>query len=269
MDFRIGVAGCGRMGLPMAEALLGAGFSTRGFDIRPRREFGSFADNMRPDPLEFINDRNILLTVVRDIQQTDEVLFDDQALVLNAPQLTHLVICSTLSPRYLFSLKDRIPSHIHLRDAPRSGAAVAALEARLSFMLGGEKNILNDLEPMFAAMGKTLHHTGAFGSGMTAKVLNNLVAASSVATTRCALNWANQLGMDCEKLLSVMHDSSGQTWFGSNFDTIEFAQDGFDKDNTLGIIKKDVESAIDAMPAGTEDELPRALIAAIERLTKH
>jgi len=50
---RVGVAGCGRMGLPMARALAGAGFDVRGFDIRPPAEFGAFAARMEPDPAAF------------------------------------------------------------------------------------------------------------------------------------------------------------------------------------------------------------------------
>jgi hypothetical protein len=57
-----------------------------------------------------------------------------------------------------------------------------------------------------------------------------------------------------------MHDSSGQTWFGSNFDSIEFARDGYDPDNTIGILKKDVESALDAVDASPDEGLQAAIL---------
>lgn len=266
MDFKIGVAGCGRMGLPMAQAMANAGFDVRGFDVRPVDEFGSFTDNMQMDSDKFIAGRNVLLTIVRDIKQTEDVLFDDQAFLSKGTDLTHLIVCSTLSPRYLETVKQRVPDHIHLIDAPMSGAVVAAEEERLSFMLGGETSDLDDLQPLFSAMGTKFHRMGSFGSGMSSKVLNNLVAASSFATSRLILDWAKEQGLDLHKLLALMHDSSGQNWFASNIEAIEFSHDGYDVNNTVGIIKKDVESAVDAMPEGADDALPRAIIDAIGKL---
>jgi len=236
------------MGLPMAQALLKAGIDTLGFDVRSPDEFASFGDTMCFDPAVFISDRNILITVVRDIQQTEALLFGQQAVLASAPNLSHLIICSTLSPRYLQTLKQRVPAHIALVDAPMSGAVIAAEQARLSFMLGGDAAVIDTLTPLFGAMGTKFHRMGEFGNGMATKVLNNLVAASSVASTRLALEWGQAQGLDINAVLAVMNDSSGQTWFGSHFDEIEFSRDGFENDNTIGILKKDVESAMDAMP---------------------
>jgi len=73
---RVGVAGCGRMGLPMARAMARAGFDVRGFDVRPVSEFGDFAARMEPDPAAFAAHAEVLFTVVRDTAQTDDLLFD-------------------------------------------------------------------------------------------------------------------------------------------------------------------------------------------------
>ncbi|MBL4873562.1 MAG: NAD(P)-dependent oxidoreductase [Rhodobacteraceae bacterium] len=263
---KIGVAGCGRMGLPMAKALRNTGHSTQGFDIRPLAEFGGFQGSMTLDPTEFTKDLTTLFTVVRDQQQTDDLLFNDQNLIAKADKLTHIVICSTLSPKYVLNLRGRIPQHIHLIDAPMSGAAIAAKEKRLSFMLGGEADDIAYIQPYLNAMGKHFYVMGAFGAGMAAKVLNNLLAASSTVATRLVLDWADELGIDETRLLNLMHTSSGQTWFGSNFDDIEFARDGFDLENTIGILKKDVEAAMDGAPENADLNLPLTLIAMIEKL---
>ncbi len=263
---KIGIAGCGRMGQPMLQALLDAGFDAQGFDVKPRDSYGPFARYMAASPDVFAEDLTVLITVVRDIAQTDEVLFTGQALVRAAPQLSRIVISSTLSPKYVRALRARIPERIALIDAPMSGAAIAAKEKRLSFMLGGEVDDIAAIQPQLDAMGAHFHHMGGFGAGMAAKVLNNLVAASSTAATRLALEWADTLGIDEHRLLALMHTSSGQTWFGSHFDNIEFARDGFRPDNTIGILKKDVESAMDGAPEGADMTLPESLIRAIERL---
>ncbi len=259
----VGVLGCGRMGNPMALALVNAGFETRGFDVRPASEMGDLAPYMSETIDDFGANLKVAISVVRDIAQTEDVLFDAQSLLSKAPELTHLVISSTLSPKYVKALRDRVPAHITLIDAPMSGAAIAAQEARLSFMLGGNTE---PLMPLFNAMGSSIHPMGDFGAGMQAKVLNNLSAASNTAMTRLILDWAAQLDVDEEKLLALMQASSGQNWFASNFDDIEFSRDGHDPTNTISIIVKDVESALDAAPEGADQTLPRTVQAAIKAL---
>jgi len=207
-----------------------------------------------------------LFTVVRDIAQTEEVLFTDQGFVTRATALERIVISSTLSPRYVRDLRARIPSHIALIDAPMSGAAIAAEEARLSFMLGGSPDEITQIQPQLNAMGEHFHHMGDFGAGMSAKVLNNLLASSNTAMTRLVLDWADDAGIAEEALLKLIHTSSGQNWFASGFNDIEFARDGHAPDNTIGILVKDVESALDAAPADADTSLPRGVQQLISRL---
>jgi 3-hydroxyisobutyrate dehydrogenase-like beta-hydroxyacid dehydrogenase len=261
----IGIAGCGRMGAPMLAALRAAGFDARGFDIRPPIEFGPLAPAMTDDPARFAADLKTLLTVVRDIDQTEDVLFGAQGFAL-APRIERVLICSTLSPRYLHGLRDRVPAHVALIDAPMSGAQVAAREARLSFMLGGQPADLHAVQPLLDAMGVHFHRMGPFGAGMQAKVLNNLLAAASTAMTRLVLDWADSASLDENALLALIASSSGQNWFASGFNDIEFARDGHQPDNTIGILVKDVASALDAAPDGADTQLPEAVQAAIRAL---
>lgn len=262
---RVAVAGCGRMGLGMCRALVGAGFDAKGFDVRPASDYGAFAAHMLADADALKHHAEVLFTVVRDTTQTDDLLFDDQAVLVGETAVETLVVSSTLSPNYVKALADRVPEGIVLIDAPMSGAQVAADERRLSFMLGGDDAALDAIQPMLDAMGNSFHRMGGFGAGMTAKVLNNYVAASSAASTRKVLAWAEELGLDQAKLLALMHASSGQTWFGSNFDKIEFTRDGYHPDNTIHIIAKDVEAALDGVGA-PDDAMGRAFIEVFRNL---
>jgi 3-hydroxyisobutyrate dehydrogenase-like beta-hydroxyacid dehydrogenase len=256
----IGLAGCGRMGLPMLKAMIAAGYDARGFDILPK------GDDVTDDFTSFAKGLNILFTVVRDIAQTDEVLFNSQQALDNAPDLHTIIVCSTLSPRYVNDLRNRVPAHIALIDAPMSGAAIAAKERRLSFMLGGDAPTLDALHPLFAAMGNSFHRMGDFGAGISAKVLNNLLAASNTVMTRLVLDWARDANLNPDNLLKLIDKSSGQNWFASNFERIEFARDGYSPDNTIGILKKDVQSALDAAPDHADTRLPDILVELIASL---
>ena len=257
----IGVAGCGRMGLPMLQALVAAGARAQGFDVAP------IADaHVTGDIKAFASDITTLISVVRDEAQTDDVLFGAQNLVAAAPRLDRIIISSTLSPNYTRALRARVPDHIGLIDAPMSGAAIAAQNAALTFMVGGTTEEIDALEPIFFAMGKTLHRMGAFGAGMQAKVLNNLLAASHTAMTRLVLDWSRKTGLDQAALLEVIATSSGQNWFASGFDAIEFARDGYATDNSIGILVKDVAAALDAAPAQSDPTLPQVVLDTLSTL---
>lgn len=247
------------MGLPMLQSLLRNGFDARGFDIR---DVG-----VTQDATLFADGLDTLITVVRDTGETDAVLFDDQALVKQASDLKTIIISSTLSPRYVKDLRGRIPDHITLIDAPMSGAQVRAQAGTLAFMLGGDDADLAAHMPLFHAMGRDIHVMGGFGAGMTAKVLNNLLAASSTAMTRLVLDWADAEGLAEDKLLDLIHSASGQNWLASGFDEIEFARDGFQADNSIGILTKDVAAALDIAPAGADTSLPETVQRQIANLT--
>lgn len=234
----IGVAGCGRMGMGMLRNLQKAGFDARGYDVRDLAE-------VETDAAVFAQDLTTLITVVRDTSETDALLFDDQAMVTHATGLERIIISSTLSPKYVKALRGRIPNHIALIDAPMSGAQIKADAGTLTFMTGGPTDQVTHL---LQAMGDKVHHMGDYGAGMTAKVLNNLLAASNTAMTRLVLDWADAEGVDEAKLLALINTASGQNWLASGFDEIEFARDGYAADNTIGILVKDVASVLDIAP---------------------
>lgn len=251
----IGVAGCGRMGFGMLANLRKAGLNARGFDIRQ-------IDGVETDINAFARDLTTVFTVVRDTIETDALLFDVQALVAKAQNLRRIVVSSTLSPKYVKGLRARVPADIALIDAPMSGAQVKADAGTLTFMTGGQTA---EIMPALWAMGAEIHEMGAFGAGMTAKVLNNLLAASNTAMTRLVLDWADAQGVDETRLLALIGTASGQNWLASGFDEIEFARDGYAPDNSIGILFKDVAAALDIAPDDATN-LPHAVQTAIRGL---
>ena len=252
----IGVAGCGRMGFGMLANLRKAGFDAKGFDVRK-------ITGVETDIDAFAKGLTTVFTVVRDTDETDALLFDRQALVAKARDLKRVVISSTLSPKYVKELRARIPQNIALIDAPMSGAQVKAEDGTLTFMTGGATA---EIMPTLRAMGTEIHDMGAFGAGMTAKVLNNLLAASHTAMTRLVLDWADAQGVDEAKLLALINTASGQNWLASGYDEIEFARDGFAADNSIGILFKDVAAAMDIAPDGGT-ALPLAVQTALRGLS--
>lgn len=258
----IGVVGCGAMGQPMAEALLRAGFETIGHDVRPAEEFGDFARHMVPSAGEIGTQAGTVISVVRDSGQTLDVIY---GLGLRQPPgqghgVRTFIVSSTLSPRFVTGLRDLVHPGIALVDAPMSGAPFRARQGTLTFMLGGAEGDVSGLMPMFRAMGEAVHHLGPYGAGMAAKVLNNFVAATSVAAVRTVLSQAQALGLPPSRLLAVMRSSSGGTWYGDNLEHIDWSAETWDPANTIGILEKDVRAYMDGVSG---DAAPDTLTAAV------
>ncbi len=251
-DNTIGVAGCGAMGLPMAENLLLADFDVWGFDIKPVDASDNLKNRMAGDAGAFAAKVDTVISVVRDIGETNALLFDDQAILSGDERPKTVVLSSTLSPRYIREVAERVPDGVTVIDAPMSGAPYRARDGSLTFMVGGDADAVQVLMPAFEAMGETVHHLGPVGAGAACKVANNLCAAAGVVAVRRAIKAAAGYGIDAPKLLDVMRTSSGATWYGDNLQKIDWAGEGYDPANTMGILEKDVVSFVDAL-GGLDD----------------
>ena len=241
------------MGLPMARALLRAGFGVKGFDVRPIDEFDDFKDHMMESAGDFASAVDIIISVVRDKQQTLDLYFEDQAIFKQPDYPKACLLASTVSPRFINELPDKIPDDVQFFEIPMSGAPIAAEEERLSFMIGADEETAAPYRPLLDVMGRDLHFLGGLGKGMTCKVLNNFVAASSVAAVRQVLSEAANLNVSPHQLLDVMKSSSGGTWFGDNFESISWATEDYDPANTMGIIEKDINALLDVLQGSEAD----------------
>ena len=246
LKLNIGIAGCGTMGLPMLEVLIKNGINAFGYDIRPKDNFLSVKNNYIASKVSFFNKSDIILSAVRDIDQTLELCEGENGLFkINTPK--KLIICSTLSPTFLKEFLNKVPEHITIIEAPMSGAPMRAKNATLTFMVGSQKKEFEDILPILNILGEKIHYMGEFGSGMSVKVLNNFVASCSVVAVRHVLAEAKNLNISSQQLLNILNCSSGQTWFSENLNDIDWAKENYTKDNTIGILEKDVKSFIDGL----------------------
>jgi 3-hydroxyisobutyrate dehydrogenase len=128
-----------------------------------------------------------------------------------------------------------------------SGAPMSAKKATLTFMVGSQKKEFEKILPILNILGDKIHHIGAFGSGMSVKVLNNFVASCSVVAVRHVISEAKNLNITTNQLINILNCSSGQTWFSENLDNIDWAKESYTTDNTIAILEKDVKSYLDGL----------------------
>ena len=268
---KIGLAGCGNMGLPMLNVMLSKNIDAKGYDIERKTSLLSLGKDFVSSKKKFLDDSNIIISVVRDASDTVELCQGNSGLFERRSSKV-LIIASTLSPKFVVDLKSKAPKNITIIDAPMSGATIAAREARLTFMVGCEKVFFNYIEPLLGVMGARINHIGNYGSGMMVKVLNNFIAASAVVSVRHVLHQAQKFELDIDALFKTIDTSSGQTWFGTNRADIEWFKENFENDNTMGILKKDVEAYVDSFENESDldnfvsGELSASIIKAINNM---
>tara|TARA_B100000780_G_scaffold81472_1_gene55591 strand:+ start:263 stop:1111 length:849 start_codon:yes stop_codon:yes gene_type:complete len=246
LKMNIGIAGCGTMGLPMLEVLLKNKVKAIGYDVRPQEDFLSLKENFVSSKRVFFENTDVIFSLVRDINQTLELCEGTDGL-FNLNSSKTLIICSTLSPAFLNDFIKKAPENIEVIEAPMSGAPMRAKEASLTFMVGSTKNQFETISPILNILGRTIHHIGKFGSGMSVKVLNNFVASCSVVAVRHVLSEAKNLNISTDQLLEILNCSSGKTWFSENLYSIDWSKESYNKENTIGILEKDVNSYLDGL----------------------
>jgi len=246
LSLNIGIAGCGTMGLPMLEVLLNNKIKACGYDIRTKEFFPTIQNNFISSKKEFFSKCDLIISVVRDIKQTIDLCEGKEGLFeTKTPKI--LIICSTLSPRFLRDYFQKSPPNITMIEAPMSGAPMRAKDATLTFMVGSTKNQFDNIFPLLEILGQKIQHIGDFGSGMSVKVLNNFVASCSVLAVRHVLSEAKNLNITTNQLLNILNCSSGQNWFSENLNNIDWAKESYNNDNTIAILEKDVNSLIDGL----------------------
>lgn len=249
----VGISGANRAGPAMLARLRGAGIAAEGFGL-----VGSDGASKGADPADFALGLRVLILIPDDIAESEALLFETAAFAKRAKSLEALVIATTLSPRYVRALRGRIPASVALIDAPFTGTVGAAEKGHLSFFLGGRRDEIKRLQPVFSAIGRHSVRMGGFGAAMAAKVLNDFLTASSTAMTRIALDWAEAQGIDETRLLEITKTSLCSNALMPGYEKVNFGTSGQVSDEAVAALMKDVEAALDAALAGAHLTPPRA-----------
>ncbi len=270
LNQNIGIAGCGEMGYPMLKMLLQNNINATGHDIKASENFKDLGEKYIPSKSDFFLKNNVVLSIVRDTKETEDLLIKNNAL-LSKKNVT-ILICSTLPITYIKKLKKNLPENFRLIDTPMSGSTIKAQEGTLTFMVGGKNDEVQYVMPLLNILGKNILHVGDFGKGMSVKLLNNFIAASSVLATRNVLAQINDFGLTKKQLLDVVKCSTGDNWFAQNYDNLNWSKENFEKKNTMGILEKDLLSYIESKSKNNInsaiDEYENSVVNGIKNIPK-
>jgi 3-hydroxyisobutyrate dehydrogenase len=207
---RVGFAGIGSMGWPMAANLVKAGFVVTVTDVAAGRaeafaaEIGGRAAATARDAA---TGADALVTMLPASTQVADVIGQVRSAL---PQGALVIEMSSGVPAVTRSLGAQLgAAGSALIDCPVSGGVVRARSGELAIMAGGEADQLERAMPLLAAMGTTVHHCGAIGAGQAMKALNNLVSAGGFLIAVEALLIGQQAGLDAGLMVDVLNASSG------------------------------------------------------------
>lgn len=203
----IGVIGLGVMGEPIARNLLAAGFELAVFN----RSYAK-AERFRDDAVVTGSARDVfqvsdaVILIVPGEHEIDDVL-ERSGGVVRAPVKDRIVInMATVAPDYSERLAaDVAAAGGRYVEAPVSGSRRPA-EARQLVILAAAADdaVVDEVQPLFSAIGKITLRCGTPPSAMRMKLANNLLLITLMAGFTEAVHFARGIGVDLERFADMV-----------------------------------------------------------------
>jgi 3-hydroxyisobutyrate dehydrogenase len=216
---RLGWIGTGVMGSSMCGHLLKAGFAATVFNRTKSK-----ADKLieagavwAESPKAVAQSADVIFTIVGFPEDVREVYLGDSGVLASCKPGAIVVDMTTSRPALAVEIAEAAAKRgVYAVDAPVSGGDVGAREARLSIMIGGEKEIVEALAPCWQAMGKTFVHQGSAGAGQHAKLVNQILVAAGMIGVCESLLYAYKAGLNLDTVLQSVAPGAAGSWALSN-----------------------------------------------------
>ncbi len=216
---RIGWIGTGVMGASMCGHLIRAGFSatiynrTRAKAQKLLDAGAQWADNSRAVAAA----SDVVFTIVGYPADVRSVILGEDGVLSGCKPGNVVVDMTTSEPSLAIEIAAAAAKRgAHAVDAPVSGGDVGAREARLSIMIGGDRDVAEALKPCWEAMGKTIVYQGGPGAGQHAKLVNQIVIAGTMVGVCEALLYAHRAGLDLPSVMQAIGSGAAASWALSN-----------------------------------------------------
>ena len=216
---KLGWIGTGVMGSSMCGHLLKQGFEVTVFTRSKAKaepllaQGGAWADS----PQAVAERSDVVFSIVGFPRDVREIILGPNGALAGSKAGNILVDMTTSEPSLAIEIAAAAQAKgVHSVDAPVSGGDIGAREARLSIMIGGDKEIVDALRPCWEAMGKTIIHQGGPGAGQHTKAVNQTLIASNMIGVCEALLYAHQAGLNLETVLASVTPGAAGSWSLSN-----------------------------------------------------
>lgn len=211
---KLGFVGLGIMGFPMAKHLMDAGYELTLFNrtsakAQPLLEQGA---KLAASPAEVARNSEAVIIMVKSDVEVDNIITGKDGILSGAAKGFVIINSSTIAPATSKRLaKIAADAGVTMLDVPVTGSGVQAIEGKLTFMGGGDKDTFNACMPIFLAMGKQAYYMGESGAGSYTKLAGNTMMAINLLSMTEGLVMAFKSGIDPELFLQVVNGGGSRS----------------------------------------------------------
>ena len=157
-------------------------------------------------------DCDVLLTCLPGDQELNDVYLGPEGVLEHLSPGATIIDFTTASPMMIQRVAAEA-SHrdISVVDAPISGGTWGAERGTLTIMTGCDEGTFTRVKPILSVLGEQIFHVGGVGSGKLFKLINNVLAGTTMVMVGEALSLAANAGADLDLLYQVISASSGNS----------------------------------------------------------
>lgn len=287
MAQKIAYLGMGIMGRGMAANLVDAGYDVTVWNRTPERadEVVEKGAKRADSPAEAVKGVDIVMYCLSDDDAVLDLVFGDWDL-LSALESGQIVVdMSTVHPDTTLLEADAFEDQgVRFLDAPVFGSKGEAASGGLWIVVGGPRELYEEVLPVLEPLSETTHYMGETGKGASMKLVGNLVVAAQLEALGEAMILATKAGLNPRDVLGVLHvtdfkspifDGVGASLVERDFSTsfalkhmlkdanliAQFAEDLNSPTPAAAIIRETIKTAVNK---GWGEENASALIKALE-----
>lgn len=216
---RVGWIGTGVMGRWMCQHLISKSYKATVYN-RTRDKAGPLLDAgaaWAATPKQVAEQSDVVFAIVGFPKDVREVFLGASGALAGSRPGTVLVDMTTSDPSLAREIYEAAKAKgVASVDAPVSGGDVGAKNAALSIMVGGDKDVVDAVRPLFECMGKTIVHQGTAGAGQHTKMVNQILIASNMVGVCEALLYGYKAGLDLKTVLQSVGVGAAGSWSLNN-----------------------------------------------------
>lgn len=207
---KLGFIGLGAMGGRVVKRLLDAGYEVTGYNRTKEKAQWLLDAGMRwaETPRAVAQAADVVFTMVTDTKALYSVVEGEQGILAGLGPGKIYIDMSTISPAASRQLAGCVAATgAHMLDTPVSGSVITLEQGNLSLMVGGEREILEQVRPILLAIGPKITYVGANGQAVLMKVAINLNLLIQIQGFYEGLILAEKGGIPREVALEAMLNS--------------------------------------------------------------
>ena len=216
---KIGWIGTGVMGASMCGHLMDQGFEATIYTRSKEKAQGLLDKGAQwaDSPKAVAENSDVIFAIVGFPADVRAVFLGDDGALAGSKAGNILVDMTTSEQSLAVEIYEAAKAQgIHSVDAPVSGGDVGAKNGTLSIMIGGDKDVVDALQPMWDAMGQTIVHQGGAGAGQHTKMVNQTLIATNMIGVCEALLYGYKAGLDLPTVMQSVASGAAGSWSLSN-----------------------------------------------------